>query len=475
MDPLREQVSGVAACAICGDRLTPYEAYELAKDVGVALCSPCVRSSDRRRREADRKRRAIDMHEQRLDALLSDVSSEPHDLSKRSGDNGAELAAGILIVTAAEFAAFAEHGADPIVGTADSQLIAEGADVVVYGDGGVGKTTLTIDLGYHLAAGDDWQGIAIPRPVRVLLVENEGPRPLFRRKVARKELSWAGSPTEGRVFVLEEPWAMFSFAHEEHRQLLADKVAELEVDLAIIGPITATGMDAPGTIAEVRSFTHLVDDVRALSGRTTLAIILIHHENRAGKPSGSWEGVCDTLIHVTQQGHGRIRVFFQKAKWASDLHLTKLDLVWAEGDTFARTEAEASRPERTWDSIADYVLAHGGTAWGPVRQTVSGTDGYLQQRRDAMLADGVLINAGGKGGFRLWHRDDPARPPLPESRAEDRTDSAFPHAPPDVEGEGVSCGGAVRKDRTARTDAPATPDPERTGPHNGPHDEGQDG
>jgi AAA domain len=360
-----------------------------------------------------------------------------------------ELAA-FEVVTAAAFAAVDEPGADPIVGTADSQLIPEGADVVVYGDGGVGKTTLTIDLGYYLAAGDDWQGIAIPNPVCVLLVENEGPRPLFRRKVARKEDAWAGSPIEGRLLVLEHPWASFNFADEQHRALLAARIAALEVDVVIIGPITATGMDAPGTIAEVRGFTRLVDDVRALSGRGTLAIILIHHENRAGKPSGSWEGVCDTLIHVTQQGHGRIRVFFQKAKWASDLHLTKLDLVWAEGDTFALTEAEPSRPERVWDTIAEYVLAHGGCSWNDIDKETKGDGTYKRRRRDTMLSDGILINLGGRSGFKLWHRDDPARPTL-DTEVRWSADAPTNAPAADTGGEGGNLGALVR--RYVSTDA----------------------
>jgi hypothetical protein len=373
------------------------------------------------------------------------------------------------IVTIEEFAAVEEPGADPIVGTADSQLIPEGSDVVVYGDGGVGKTTLAVDLACHLAAGDDWYGIPIPNPVRVLLVENEGPRPLFRRKLARKDDAWAGSPLGGRVLVLEHPWANFSFTDEQHRQLLAEEIADLEVDVAIIGPITACGMDAPGTITEVRQFAALVDDVRARSTRSTLALILIHHENRAGKPSGSWEGVCDTLIHVTQQGHGHIRVAFQKAKWASDLHATRLDLVWAEGETFARADAEPGRPERVWDDIAEYVLEHGGCSWNEVDKETRGEGIYKRRRREAMLDTGVLINAGTRTGFELWHHADPTRPTLNgEVRRTADAPSDAPDAPPDSEvrrtgsdapdapaadtgSEGENLGASVR--RSVRTDA----------------------
>jgi AAA domain len=63
-------MSTAVCCAICGDSLTDYEAQELAKEVGEALCTACVRSSERRHREADRKRRAIDAQERQVDALL---------------------------------------------------------------------------------------------------------------------------------------------------------------------------------------------------------------------------------------------------------------------------------------------------------------------------------------------------------------------------------------------------------------------
>ena len=44
-------------------------------------------------------------------------------------------------------------------------LIPEGGDVMVYGDGGAGKTTLCLDLACHLAAGDDWLGIPVAAAV----------------------------------------------------------------------------------------------------------------------------------------------------------------------------------------------------------------------------------------------------------------------------------------------------------------------
>ena len=131
----------------------------------------------------------------------------------------------VVIVPLAEFIAVDEPGAEPLLGKPDAILIPENGDVMFYGDGGAGKTTLAIDLGFHLAAGDTWLGIPVPHPVRVLLIENEGPRPLLRQKLKRKREAWNGGDLGDRVDVFERPWREFTFASEQWREELALKVA----------------------------------------------------------------------------------------------------------------------------------------------------------------------------------------------------------------------------------------------------------
>jgi hypothetical protein len=323
--------------------------------------------------------------------------------------DGLAEAEDVRIVTLDEFTSIEEPGAAAILGTSDSALIAEGSDVMAYGDGGVGKTTLMIDLSCHLAAGDNWLGIPVARAVRVLVIENEGPRPLFRRKLERKKEGWNGSALEDRLLVFEQPWGRFSFASSEWRARLAAEIREREIDVVVIGPLTSSGMEAAGTLQEVRDFLRLVNEVRELSGRA-LAIVLVHHENRGGKVSGAWEGAGDTLLHVLQQGHGKLRVFIQKARWASERHATALQLAWTAGESFEAIADEPDRPERVWDEIAEYVLAHGGCSWNEVSKAVSGEGSYLRERRDSMLEAGVLVNSSVGKTFELWHSDDPAAP-----------------------------------------------------------------
>jgi putative DNA primase/helicase len=246
----------------------------------------------------------------------------------------------IEIVTLEDFTAVKEPGAEPLVGNGpDDVLIPEGGDVMFYGDGGSSKTTLGIDLAMHAAGGDTWLGNEISRPLSVLLIENEGPRPLFQAKLERKLQAWTGAPIKGRVHIYRGPWGKLSFADTEKRQQLADAIREHEIDLVVAGPLTRLGMDEAGTLQQVRDFMGLVANVRELSQRR-VAILLIHHENKGGKVSGAWEGSGDTLIHTEVHGNGYTKLSFQKARWSSNLHGSDLKLRWTDGEGF---EVEETR------------------------------------------------------------------------------------------------------------------------------------
>lgn len=308
-----------------------------------------------------------------------------------------------------QFVAVDEPGAEPLLGDAGDVLIPTGGDVMFYGDGGTGKTTLGIDLAFHLAAGDDWCGIPISKPVGVGIIENEGPRPLFRQKLRRKRTTWAGSELGNRFQILDIPWARFTFTEETHRAWLAEAASARELDVIFLGPLTRIGMNEAGTLQETRDFSGLLADVRARCPRP-LTFSLVHHENKGGQVSGAWEGAGDTLFHVQGQGHGRTRLVVQKARWASNWHGKSLQLLWTDGESFKVGDAESDL-----NAIADTILAavrsNGGASWNDVQKTIGGSAAKCRQVRDDLLDGELLINAGaGTQKMLLWHPADPLCP-----------------------------------------------------------------
>jgi len=359
-----------------------------------------------------------------------------------------EPARAVKFTSLSDFAAVEEPASEPLAGDGEGgAVIPADAFMLVYGAGGAGKTTLVLDLVAHLAAGRPWLNLVVPdRPLRIALIENEGPRPMFRDKLRRK-LAAGWQDVGASIFVLEAPWQSLTFRDVKHRDELVRFVREQEIDLLVASPLARLGMEGGGTLDEVGAFYALLADVQRRA-QHPLSILVVHHENRAGQVSGAWEGIPDTLVHVQAQGHGRTRLYWQKLRWSSALHGCRTNLIWEDGETFSVDRREPEPEDRIQDGVAEFVLANGGCSWNTVERAVTGKGIEKRSVRDRMLRDGVLINRGksrgdGKTTFLLWHPDDPAMPPSGDLSQEARpSGDALEDAPESVSTDGGSAPGA---------------------------------
>jgi hypothetical protein len=303
-----------------------------------------------------------------------------------------------------------EPSADMLLGyDEDDAAAVAGGTVVIFGAGGSGKTTLSLDVALHMATGTDWQGLKVARPTRFLVVENDGPRGRFRRKVRAKLDAWAGDPPGDRLVVLKAPWGKTSLAKEGHREALAAYIREDEVDVLLAGPIVSLGMIGGGTPDEVSAFEAHLFALRVLLDRP-LAVWLIHHQNVRGQISGAWDRVPDTLVRLVAIGNGHTRLMWQKARDSSTLHGTSWKLKWAPGSSFELDETPDATEEDIAAGIVAAVLATPGTSWNKVDAAVKGNDTTKREVRDRMLADGQLVNRGKGRTFALWVGSDPELP-----------------------------------------------------------------
>jgi hypothetical protein len=255
-------------------------------------------------------------------------------------------------------------------------LSAEGV-LLLYGDGGSTKTTLSVDLAVHAAAGLAWLGLfTIPRPLTVVLLENEGSRATFRLKLRGKAATWTGPPFIERVYVYTDPWPEFSFADESLSAGLAQFLAERNVDLLIAGPLVELGARGAGTPDDVTEFGRHLNHFRAQVGRP-LAIVLLHHENKGRDVSGAWSRFPDSLVRVTSEEHGRTDLHFRKTRHSSRTHGAKLTLRWlvdeegfevVNSDFRDRAAEQAVRDADALAWLVNYVSELPGLARGRVEQ-----------------------------------------------------------------------------------------------------------
>lgn len=352
----------------------------------------------------------------------------------------------VTAVTAEVFSKGGETSSEPIIGTESENVLPSGALAVVYGAGGTGKTTLVLDVALHLATGSPWLGLDVPRRRRVLWIENEGPRGPFRQKVSAKLTGWQGPELDGHLLIVEEPWSRISLGRDTTRERLATLMEHEQVDVLIAGPVQRLGVEGGGTPAEVAAFLTLVDDLRARL-RRSVAVVLIHHENKAGGLSGAWDGVTDLTLHVLAGQHGRTRISWEKARWASTVHRTSWNLAWAEAMGFVLAESTERTDAAIGADILAFIRANPGASWNEVDEGVTGKSARKRAVRVRLEEAGdIRRDRGRNGGMALFASTeaiDADLSPTPGEEQGGRLRPASPH----------------RGDAEGTRSSPATPGP----------------
>lgn len=250
--------------------------------------------------------------------------------------DAADLAEGPLLMDVADFARVQVESPPPLWGTHAEALLVEGGFAIFAGRPGTGKTTFVIDLACHLAAGmpypprdtangkapDPWP---VPRPLRIALIENEGPLELFRDKVKTK-LETFGFDTiaaaGGYLGVQVWRWGSFSFADDDAFAKAQLELDTAGIDLLIGDPLNMLGVEGVGSPSDTRDF---IRRLRMLGMGVRRSFLMIHHfrervehhEDEMRKLSGAWSGHLDSLISLAQGGsEDEARLAFPKLRWA---------------------------------------------------------------------------------------------------------------------------------------------------------------
>ena len=337
-------------------------------------------------------------------AVTPTDDGQPHVLIPGPSPNGSapEDAAPPFALELDDFIAEKQEGKAALLGTPDDNVLPAGGLAILAALPHKGKTTLAVDLAFHLASGADWLGIPVPQPGRVLIIENEGPREPFRRKLEAKRAAWPHS-LEASIHVHVMHWGRFTLADEPCLRDL--QYAVQLADVVIADPLTTLGVKGVGSPADTRDFVGLLTNV----GYTTnVAWFLLHHfrhgatrGDAAGDEldelSGAWAGHADTILVLKDVAGDRARLSFPKLRWANRRDPLILARLRDEQSFAVVAETTPSEDIRTLDDdILRYLTVHGGQYKKAIREGVSGRDSAIIQRVDALHRAGLLDKANGR-------------------------------------------------------------------------------
>jgi AAA domain len=298
-----------------------------------------------------------------------------------------------------------------IFGDERDRLIVQGSLTLVYGDGGAGKSTFTVDAIAHFAAGLPWLGITVPGPVRILVIENESGQGLFQQKLAEKVASWGkGVDWLRNIYVYAEPWGAFSFANEETCAALREFCTGEAIDLVVVNPLFGVGGPGAGKPEETSAF---IERLKAcgLWSVPPLGFWLIHHENKSGQVSGDWLRHPDTVIELEQDGdQPRTKLSWVKTRWAttpSETRPKKQLLGWLtehkgyevlDASLGGNTVSDADLQAR----LDEFLSSHPRSSTQAVYNGVTGDNARLKRLLEAGAGARTHVVEPGSHGAKLW-------------------------------------------------------------------------
>jgi AAA domain len=301
-----------------------------------------------------------------------------------------------------EFIAAKSETPPALVGDETENLLPAFGLMILFAKGGKGKTTLIVDAALHFASGIDWLGFTIDRPLRVLFIENEGPREPFRAKLELKRKLWQHE-IGGAVFVQTFEWGAFTLADTGDVERLHAYCADNEIDVVIGDPLDSLGVDGVGSPEDTRKFMALMGQAGLFRA---VAFLLLHHPRKEGsrdeldEVSGAWGGKPDTMLRLDKLDGNRARLSFPKVRWSRRGTRPAYILAFdpdTEGFTVAHEE-EAE--ERDYLAELEELLADG--TWRTSREIASpkedGGIGASRDRIETLLANNpdLFISRNGK-------------------------------------------------------------------------------
>lgn len=373
----------------------------------------------------EKLREEIRLHESRLHEAQEDLASLT--------GSGRELP----LVSLAD--AFAEDEPEPewIL----ESLLPAGGTAVLSAPGGTGKSTLLVQMLAKIAAGYHFLDSRCPTPRKVLFLQAEGSRRIFKDRV-KTAIRHLGLPDQMRSQFLI-PSVSFSpppFTSSGFEDLVVRSEAKLIV-------CDTVGFFFDGEENSNSDVKRLVMRPLAhLAAKYEVAFILVHHygkpsEHRVGRHktrgASAWIDDSDLALRLerVEGSPNELLLFFDKVKHGPDRD--PLGFVY-DGATATFTEtgtkAQPDKSEAKDDArrtrkvqeigklrfrIIDFLKKNpGGVSTRSIRDGVVGNAAAIDEARKELYADGLIVFDNGPKGAQLWKIST-----TPRERQDDDTES----------------------------------------------------
>jgi hypothetical protein len=259
---------------------------------------------------------------------------------------------------------------------------------------GIGKTHLSLGVGYAVAKGGEFLGWRAPTPRNVLFVDGEMPASTLQERLARIITMSGDTTLPGKLKIitpdLQHDGIMPDIATLEGQQLLNQSIPD-DVELIILDNISCLAPSIKEN--DATDWAPIQSWVLRLRAQGK-SVLLIHHSGKGGSQRGTSkkEDVLDTVItlerpkdYESSQG-ARFLVKYEKARgfFGDDARQFEAHLIDVAGKAYWQTK---SLEESTYEKV--YSLANDGLSQKEITLALgvdkSGVSRHLSRARQEGL------------------------------------------------------------------------------------------
>jgi hypothetical protein len=176
----------------------------------------------------------------------------------------------------------------------------------LHGSGGAGKSLLALALARAIAEGNMFLGRGT-WPGHVIVIDGENPDAEVHRRLER----FCVAPVAGRIFYWQATTAIFDDLDAAEEALCAH--TGMMADLILLDSQRALW---PGDENDAAAVRQLYMMLRRVASTTACAILVLHHDNKAGGYSGSSDlnANVDSRLHLVRDEDGSVVLAHEKLR-----------------------------------------------------------------------------------------------------------------------------------------------------------------
>ena len=206
-----------------------------------------------------------------------------------------------------------------------------GGNLILAGEGGIGKSLMTLELSLRLIKGEPFIGLPVARVGGVLFLQSENPPSEIKERTNRmlKGLKYSKAPKE---IYFSRPGLQYNLGKKGDTDKIISEVQRTKAEVLIIDPFIDFHTEDENENTPMR---RILKRLNRIKHKAHVAVILVHHFSKAADRKGQYRlrgastifDWADTVIELSGKGHGNERtVKFLKTKFGKrreDIHLLR--------------------------------------------------------------------------------------------------------------------------------------------------------